>query len=184
MNPGLLEVLQARFSIDSIYFLATNCPFAFGCILVEPGFLSGAMFKLYVLSKTELTNLLPEVVIPSVFCKSLYVKYGVSFVNTLQYSIPASPPVVLSFYDKTLEPLVSSLYPSLKTLLTWLIALPTCFNFVIPCTLSAALTNLCVESKIDDGLNVIFVDSLLVYCELIWLNSLSNEPTPPPGVAL
>jgi hypothetical protein len=63
-------------------------------------------------------------------------------------------------------------------------AFPTCLSLVIPATLSADSINLCVESKIDEGLNDILVDSLLVYCELIWLNSVSNEPTPPPGVAL
>ncbi len=37
-------------------------------MFVDPGFLNGAIFKLNVLSRTELLNLLPAVVIPSVFC--------------------------------------------------------------------------------------------------------------------
>ena len=71
LNPGSLDVLQAKFSSENIYFLTL-----LSTILVDPGFLNGfngAIFKLKVLSNTELLNLLPEVVIPSVFCKSAYV---------------------------------------------------------------------------------------------------------------
>ena len=48
VNPGLSEVLQAKFSIENIYFLTLP-----STIFVDPGFLKGAIFKLYVLSKTE-----------------------------------------------------------------------------------------------------------------------------------
>ena len=75
-NPGVLDVLQAKFSKENMYFFATALLIS-PTILVEscpPSCLFGAILRLYVLSNTEYANLLPSVVIPSVFCKSLYCK--------------------------------------------------------------------------------------------------------------
>ena len=54
-NPGVLDVLHAKFSIENIYFLATAL-LILPTIFVEscpPSCLFGTIFKLYVLSNTE-----------------------------------------------------------------------------------------------------------------------------------
>ena len=69
LNPGLLDVLQARFSNENMYFFTLPFTIFVDSILEEP--FNGAIFKLYVLSNTEYVNFLFSVVIPSVLTNLL-----------------------------------------------------------------------------------------------------------------